>query len=879
MKRALWTSLTTTLFAVMTASVWAASLSDVPTGLVEQFKKLKPQDRARFAREYGIDIDVLRAASLRREGEEGAELGRPGEEVVPVFDGELEDAADLAEEEKEKKLARFGEGLFNKEITTFAPVDNIPVPEGYRIRTGDELSVIFIGNEQSEFDLVVGREGEIVFPRLGLLSVGGLTFAEARRLVEARVAERLIGTSAIVSMGRLRSITIFLAGEVNNPGAFSVSSLTTITQALYVAGGISDVGTYRNIQVKRNGKFVGNYDVYDLLLKGDNTGDIRLESGDVVFVPMMGSTVRLEGEVARPGIFEIVGGEKISALVTDYAGVLPTSNLRNVLVKRYSSTAGLPSLINLNFVIGDQSGGDAVNGDTILVRKIPDRVSNPIFIEGASDLAGLIAWEKNLRVSDVIDDLETDFQPTADRDIALVVRRINQANDLEVLSFSPTLALDRPGSEQDPELLVFDKLLILPLPVAELDMESSEMELKRASGPSGDKGMEESRAKRKAYGMRDRKEFPAEEELTRRDLLQPIVDRLKQQASSGSPPPIIAISGAVRIPAEYPLVGGGSIADQIALAGGYVDGAFLGNVEVRRTKASREQEAEIEFLELDLRDEAGGSGFSLQSRDSVRINYIPNYSTDDTIELTGEFLFPGTYKISPREKLSSVVRRAGGFTNQAYVQGARFFSKVARDSQVIQLKKISASIKRQLQSRQATGLDGQVSVSSKGEIIDGALESGPSEDFLGRIVVDLDAISRGTESADLAVENGDKLHVPKFSPTIAVVGEVYEPGIFQFREDFESRDYIRQAGGETAFALSKNTYILKANGSVSFTRGNRLSRFTKFTATESEILPGDTLVIPTDLDYNTPLERISSVTGVIFQSVTSLAAFLSLSNQ
>lgn len=202
-------------------------------------------------------------------------------------------------------MKRFGYELFRGEPTTFAPVSDVPVPSEYLVGPGDNVKVQLYGKDNEEYDLVINREGEIQFPKLGTISANGLTFSELRKNLTLRINQQMIGIESNITMGKLRSIRIFIAGDAYKPGSYTVSSLSTVTQALFVAGGVNEIGSLRNIQVKRNGKLVARMDLYDLLLRGDASGDVRLRSGDVVFIPSVGGLVSVTGEVRRPAIYEL----------------------------------------------------------------------------------------------------------------------------------------------------------------------------------------------------------------------------------------------------------------------------------------------------------------------------------------------------------------------------------------------------------------------------------------------------------------------------------------------------------------------------------------------------------------------------------------------
>ena len=260
------------LLAALVNSVTAAS---IPPAMLAQFQAMSPAEQQKLAKQYGVELPTEKTQVQNKFLAEPTEPLKQREK--PVVTKEVKS--------KPKTLERYGQSLFNQEVSTFAPTDNALVPNDYRIGVGDELVVQLFGKENSLTSLQVGRDGVINFPKLGPISVAGLSFDEAQSLVRTRVTTQFIGVDAVVSMGRLRAMNIFMAGEVNVPGAYSVSALTTITQALFQAGGVTDIGSLRKIQVKRNGKLVTTFDLYKLLLEGDISNDVRLQSGDVVFVP------------------------------------------------------------------------------------------------------------------------------------------------------------------------------------------------------------------------------------------------------------------------------------------------------------------------------------------------------------------------------------------------------------------------------------------------------------------------------------------------------------------------------------------------------------------------------------------------------------------
>ena len=836
-----------------------AAISKVPPEVLMQLKSMSPSEQRELARQYGLDVsDLLGLPQIDEDFRERPLLGAPGEpllQVLPESDSEASDQEGLDDQDLSERLSRFGANLFDSEVSTFAPVDNIPVPEGYRLGIGDELRVLLIGKEQGDFPLLIDRDGSVTLPKLGRVVLSGLSFPEAKTLIEKRVNERLIGSEAILSMGSLRSINVFIAGEVKKPGNYSISALSTLSQAVYIAGGISDIGSFREVQLKRKGKISQIFDIYDLLLFGDNSSDTRLQNGDVVFVPVAGTQASVEGAVVRPAIYELKMGDTMRDLLSMAGGLSSTANPQQAVLKRYRVEASLPSIENLKLDKTSSLEERVIDGDFLTIPSKADRVSNPIVIEGDTELEGVFGWATGMRINDIFQDLDGDVRPSADLNLSLIVRRKNDLNEIEVLPFSLSGAILEPSSEDNIELNPFDRILVLP--------NSAATEEVIAGFNPDDVKLEE------LYESEPLGNTPNR----RRDLLEPIVEQLERQTRSGERAQVVTVSGAVREPGIYPLIGDGLISDVVALAGGYTDAAYLERVEIRRILLSEMQEAQVEILNVNL-SRNSGSSFNLMGRDTLQINTIPNWSTEDTVVLSGEFVFPGTYTIFEGETIASLIVRAGGFTNEAFLGGAQYFSATARASQSQQLQRISASVRRRLESRRSIG--DELSAANSGEPPVEAID----ENLLGRVVVDLMGIANGSQEANVIVENGDTLFVPKFSNTIAVVGEVYEPGTFRFENGLTLDDYMEIAGGATTFALKKNTYLLKADGSVRFYRPSAIRKLVRFEGRQIDAIEaGDAIVVPTNLDYDPPIERINSVTNVVFQSLTSIAAFLSIARQ
>ena len=376
------------LAVVLAAASAHAAIPNIPPEMVAQLKNMSPAQQAALARQYGIEIPGIGATGSANP--QISSVGQLGEEI-DVFERverkqleqELREA--IAEEQGEaldEGLKRFGLELFDREVTTFAPVDDAPAPEGYRIGPGDTVNLYMFGNEEADLVLSVSRDGQLLLPRLGPLTVTGLTFSEVKGLIESKVASQLVGTEVVVSLGKLRAMDIFLAGDVYAPGNYSVSGLATVLQALY-AGGITEIGSLRNIQVKRRGKVVGRLDAYDILLRGDTSSDMRLASGDTVFVPTVDRLVSVDGEVKRPGIYEVLNTDTLDDLLKMAGGLTSTSYNRSASIARRIVGQSNVVRVQVDLTSPKDLSGKLFDGDSLIVAPIKKEITNQVLVRGA----------------------------------------------------------------------------------------------------------------------------------------------------------------------------------------------------------------------------------------------------------------------------------------------------------------------------------------------------------------------------------------------------------------------------------------------------------------------------------------------------------------
>ncbi len=822
------------VFSLLSVSVVGQGLPPgVTPGMLDQLKSMSPAQQQALARQYGISLPSVGISSASTLG-----LPTPGE-ALPTPAGMTQDdveaaAPDKTEEVEERARTRYGRTLFSRDVSTFAPTDDAPVPESYRLGVGDQITVQLFGKENDQLNLQIGRSGDISFPKLGSITLSGLTFEDARDLIKTRVEQQLIGVDAVVSMGRLRAINLFMAGEVAVPGAYSVSALTTVTQALFQAGGVTDIGSLRSIQVRRAGSVVATFDTYDLLMKGDVSDDIRLQSGDVVFVPPYTGVIDVEGELKRPMVYELVGGETLGDVLAMAGSFTRDAYPGLSILTRQSDALGLPQASTIDLSDKNQLSLAAQDGDTLVVPKVGDLVANSVVLRGAVTRPGSYGWVSGMRVSDLVSDARRDLSRNADLGLGMIVRQKNALLDIEVIAFDLASVIESPNTDFDPVLKEFDEVLVFSLVTADLADADAD----------------------------------ADADASRQALLGPVIEKLSSQARQGEPVQIVSVSGAVRAPGTYPLIAGATVETLINAAGGLTDSAFLEAAELRRLTERSDGEVTADYRDLNIGRDRSGGQIALSSRDHLTIRDIPDWSPTDSITVAGEVKFPGEYRIRKGETLSDVIGRAGGFTDNASPESVVF----TREAVAALEAERAAQFARDIQTTFATRLLTEETTTQGMAEISQIVSSLQAVEGAGRLLIDLPAAMSGDLNADLEVEDGDRLVIPVLSNTVSVVGEVKRQGTHSFQGELTLDDYIDLSAGFTRRADDGGIYIVKANGSVVTLEKN----LWRFTGNNSSLDPGDTIVVPINTQYKESLASWREITQIVYQSMVSVAAVAAL---
>ncbi|WP_082665462.1 SLBB domain-containing protein [Pseudoalteromonas sp. H105] len=884
-----------TLLFFFTAFSWAFTPS---ASQIEQFKKLPKAQQEALAKQYGVDLSTIT----------GSDSGQIATKEEPTLQPRAQnEQAPLSDEErfkpKKDELKPFGYELFAGEPTTFMPNENAAVPDTYLIGRGDQLNINFYGKESESHEVVVDREGRISIPNLSPVQVAGLTFSEVKELIKAKVQQEIIGIKAFVSIGKLRSIRILVLGEAYKPGSYSVSSLTTVSHALFVSGGVSDIASLRNIQVKRAGKVVARFDLYDLLIEGDSRNDIVLKPGDVVFVPPVGAQVTVEGLVKRPAIFELKQNETAGNLLAMAGGLKPEAYAKKAVVERFNNY-NMKEVLSVDFTTQNVQYIPR-DGDRIRFNPISLQYQNSISVIGAVARPGHYQWHEGKRISDVFTSVRGDLLPQADLSYGLLIREINIAGDIEVHQFDVAQASVK-AQKHDLLLKANDKILVFSR------FEEKEAEELALANLALTQQQQEQQLKVKQWHMFQQKEFEkyigvleeedpfkkaqeeasltiaqlakqrkAEEEnaqelqpedyaiFSRFNLLKSVKAKLKQQASVQKAMQLVEVNGHVTFPGIYPLTVGAEVNELIVAAGGLLESAYIEQAEITRIVAG--DASKVKHIKFNLQNALLGNEDDnrlLQSKDSLNVFSIPNWQENVKVELKGEVKFPGVYTIRRGETLSNLLERAGGFSEFAQESAAIFTRESIRLQEQKQLAKLSEELRRDIAQKSFENSVGGTSLSY--DEMNKLLIDLADVEAVGRLVIDLPLIVEDKQK--LVLQDGDTLYVPSKRDSISVIGEVNYSTSHLYNPGISYQDYITLSGGLKERADEGRIYIIKANGSVKIPDSGSWFAVNDAQALEA----GDTIVVPLDSGYMNNLTLWSTATQIVYQLGVAVAAISSI---
>ncbi|HEX2612109.1 MAG TPA: SLBB domain-containing protein [Fibrobacteria bacterium] len=800
------------------------------------------------------------------------------------------------------ELKRFGWDFFlNADLPTQASAS--PALSDYILSPGDQLVINTWGRESRTLSPVIDNEGMLYYPPMDPARIAGMRFSAAQKFLVSEI-EKIHGVSASVSLGRLRDIRVMVLGEATRPGSFAVPAGSTVTAALFRSGGITEIGSLRAIEVRRSGKVAATLDLYEMLLKGKSAGDIQLLPGDVIFIPLAGPQVAVYGMVKRPAIYEVKGGMKALEAV-DLAGGLEANAFKGRLLLDRVQGNKRNIVLDVDMEKPDaKSNVRLESGDILRVDKVLDQIEDAVWLKGNVNRAGRYQYKRGMTVRDLIPSLqdlapETFFEyahiqrvapddgrrvllnfplgdvfskglrvPLEPRDTVIVYGRYD-------LVTRPTVTIS--GAVRARGTIVYSEgmrvsdLIVLGGGFAQEAYLSEAQILRRVEDATADSLY----VKVIKVNMKAVMEDPSSSENL---PLEPFDALVVFSSENFVPRRTVGLYGAVRNEgAGYDLAEGMGIPELLKLAGGMTKNSYRLGVEVARRTIVGDSVLTRKIMKLNLKAILDGSEtFRLEDGDVVYVREVINSRAFSSVAMTGEFNFPGSYEITPGERLSSVLRRAGGFSNQAYLRGAVFLRKRVREQQILHAEEIGRRVESQMQARlmqttqekERAGLT--VALERSGQLVD-QIKRAPN---LGRVVIRVDSKMKfaGTEW-DLELENGDSLWVGPRVGTVSVLGEVSSPTtVIYTRKTNQVGELLARAGGVAMYGDYKATFYVGPDGTV--TTPHTVPWYSSFKCMKVE--PGGTIIVPMKPPAKDYLEIWAQSSQILYNLAVSVGVAATL---
>ena len=760
----------------------------------------------------------------------------------------------FAEDGTGRRLPVYGRRLFDEVPTTFAPVERVPVPADYVVGPGDELLIRAWGKIDLDSRVTVDRNGQVYLPRVGMLNVAGLRYEQLEGYLRAAISALFKDFELNVALGQLRSIQIFVLGSARRPGVYTVSSLSTLVNALFASGGPSATGSMRHIQLRRGNRLLAEFDMYDLVQKGDKSHDVPLLPGDVIYIPHIGAQVAISGNVSEPGIYELKGETTVAAALDGAGGLTNLAGAERVLLERIDNhssrwveefpldAAGLARLLQ--------------DGDLLRIYPLSPKFENAVTLRGNVAQPGRYAWKEGMKVSDLIP--SRDFLITRD-----FWNRQNQPAPRDT---------DHPFGTQR---------------AGQSGYQRTEERGNRRNDQSGEQRTDQ-------YGNQPMDQYggqPTDEygnPRTRRFANQPM-DQLEDQSmdQAGNQ----RADQAADQPSDHQ---DDNQRDDMSAAGDR-----SGNTRTTLIASVGQNNAEInwDYAVIERLDEHDLSTRLIPFR---LVNAIDNPASPDNqllkagdvvtifsradldlpiekhasfVRVGGEVNAPGVYRVNPGETLRDVVEAAGGLTPHSYLYASILTRVSTRHAQEEELRQATEQMQRELFARYAnatpttgqTAADQQIQLSLQQAALARLSTIKPT----GRVVLEMkpDAATAG-DIPDFSLEDGDTFYIPPRLSTVQVEGSVYNANAFRHQPDKRLIAYLNDAGGATREADEKRIFVIHADGTVI----SRQSRNSHGGFEKLKLLPGDAIVVPEKLKVSSKMNDLLQATQFMSQTALTAAA-------
>jgi polysaccharide export outer membrane protein len=776
---------------------------------------------------------------------------------------------------------RFGAEVFENGTrdSQLIPMD-LPAGPDYVVGPGDGLSIDLWGGVSQRIYRVVDREGRVSLPEVGPVLVSGKSLAEVQESLQQTLRTQFRQLSADVSLARLRTIRVYEVGDVANPGAYDISSLSTPLNALFSAGGPTQKGSLRIVKHYRGTQLVQVVDLYDLLLHGVKSNLQRLENGDSVLVPPIGPQVTVEGMVRRPAVYELKDEKNLATVLELAGGLLPTATLRHIEVQRLVAhqnqtmmSLDIPEVDSDSEATKKLEAFEIHDGDRVRVFPIAPYNQNAVYLEGHVIRPGRYSYRPDMRVTDVIVSYK-DLLPEPAGQYAEIIRLNAPDFHPTVESFDLTGALANPA--QAPVLHAMDTVRVF----SRFDFENpptvsvwgdvrgpgtyrtaGQIHLSDAvhlaGGLSPDAKVDDAQVfrylpdgKMKIFSVS--LNLALEGDPTANIWLQPRDRLLIHRSPDAIQPASVYVQGDVGKPGRYPLTTNMTVADLIRVGGGLKPSADTRAADLTHYAWAAQGNLTGQHQPVMISEALAGDSSSnvpLSNGDVLTIRQLPNWNDiGASIAVKGEVKHPGTYGIRPGEKLSSVLERAGGFGPLAYPYGAVLMRREVRDLELQSRLEIVRRLRMEqvnlkaLPETDADQKNAKMTAIAETETTLQQLQANPP---IGRVVVRIQSevsVWRNT-AADVPVRDGDVLLIPKKADYVMVNGQVFNPTAVGYRPGRSARWYLSQAGGTTQLANKKAVFVIRADGSVLSAKNNDAGWWSG-DPLSATLRPGDLIVVP-----------------------------------
>jgi protein involved in polysaccharide export with SLBB domain len=795
-----------------------------------------------------------------------------------------------------KTLPIYGAHLFRNPPSTFAPLNMVPVTPDYVVGPGDELLIQTWGQVTLNSRFTVDRSGSIYIPQVGTLHVSGLKFEQVQDYVKAQMGRVFRNFDLNVNMGQLRSIQVFVVGQARRPGSYTISSLSTLVTAIFTTGGPAPQGSMRHIQLKRAGKVIVDFDLYELLEHGDKTNDVQLLPGDVIYIPPVGPQVAVAGSVNAPAIYELKSATNstVGDVLELAAGLTNVASGEKLRLERVDEHR----VRSMNEIALDAQGRATIlhDGDLLELIAVVNQYKDAVTLRGNVANPGRYAWKAGMHVRDLIPDKDA----LITRDYWLKRSQLGQP----MMSYIPTCLPMTPygipslrygipvGEEGENPNWRYSStrnpnLIGMPFGSGDGSTNPSAQTQDDDSKPMTDGGLDCApipASATSASGLNDRTSMAASTNVNQ-TALPPNSMPPNQQNATGSNPTSNAnttSSAGASVGSTLANASSGQFRprNDVKLAEPDID---WGYAVIERQSKENLTTSLVPFnlgrlvLEGDATQNLEllpGDVVTIFSKADIR---VPQAQQTRFVRLEGEFVSSGVYSVLPGETLQQLVKRAGGITSEAYLYGSEFTRESTRRVQQQRLNEYVDQIALQASTVASANASRSISPQDSAAVAAAQQQNQNIVNSLrqarstGRIVLGLPADSTSiTQIPDLPLEDGDRFIVPRFPLTVSVDGAVYNQNSFVYDPHLRVGDYVRLAGGANRDADAKRAYVIRAGGSVisrqysSSLRGNRFDSL--------HVNQGDTIVVPLNLDKGKTMRLIVDIAQIVGQFGIAIAA-------